>query len=36
MHREMTSNRASKYSNEMLNDELEPEDVEDKVQALVK
>lgn len=36
VHREMASNRASKYSHEMFNDELEPEDVEDKVQALVK
>ncbi|XP_003963261.2 neugrin [Takifugu rubripes] len=35
VHREMASNRASKYSHEMFNDELEPEDVEDKVQALM-
>lgn len=36
IHGEMGSNRASKYGHEMSQEEHESEDVEDKIQALVK
>lgn len=36
IHGEMGSNRASKYGHEMSEEEHESEDVEDKIQALVK
>lgn len=36
VHRESVSNRASRYSNEMSDEELGLEDVEDKLQALVE
>lgn len=36
MPREMASNRAPRYSHEMSKDDLELEDVEDKLQALLK
>lgn len=36
VHRGAASTRASKGSHEMFKDEPEPEDVEDKVQAVVK
>lgn len=36
VYREMRSNRASKYGHEMSVEELESEDVEEKIQAVVK